>query len=137
MKWVFPGEEEIGEAPPAAEAARRFQGSGTIGSPEGRESSAAREGGGVKRTLRRRERRRAQKDAMLKITAAALVLLALLLLLGLASGPDRTPGELGGEGAATFAAGQAYDEVMERCGDETLARMEAERAYREVRNAWD
>lgn len=60
----------------------------------------------------------------------AAFLCVMLLILGLDTGP--VPGATVDDRAATFAAAQAYDEAMERCGDAVIAQSAADAVYREA-----
>ena len=81
--------------------------------------------------------RQIRKATALKLTAAAFFLLLVLLLVGLTLGPEPVPGEEKAKYAAAYAAGQVYEAVMDRCGDEALARMEADRIYEETMQQWN
>ena len=121
-----------------ASSPTRDEGAARLGSRALRrtEGTAARLGSRALQSARRRtrEQRRRRRETLWRVVIVGLGLTILLAVLRLDDAP--TAGAGVAEGAATVAAGQEYDRVVELYGDRTAAELCAQRVYGEVLDAW-
>lgn len=87
-----------------------------------------------RRSRTREERRRARCLSVCRsVAAAVLVIMLMLLVLALDKPPERNRAA---ETAATVAAAQEYDRVMELWGDPVSAMEASNQVYEEVMLRW-